>query len=286
VIPAERDLIGALRGQALLAEFPDPIAGLTRLEGPFPRLDEFLAAEVKAPRLGNYFEALIKYALVQLLGMKRVHSNVPIPGETGQTLGEMDFVYEGVHLEVATKFYLYWNPEGGPPETRHFLGTMVRDRLDLKLEKLKSRQLTITQRPEARAVLERLAFGEVSSRALVRGRLFYPLAAGDWRTHPSPPEVAAAHDRGWWCHARDLDPVRFAPETRWQILPRLNWMAAEGLWEPPTEGAWLTTAALVAQPRERPRLVVELQPAGGGLYREVSRGMLVPDEWPDVREIY
>ncbi|MBI3544256.1 MAG: DUF1853 family protein, partial [Deltaproteobacteria bacterium] len=56
-------------------------------------LAAYVREHLKSPRLGIYFEVLVRYWLERKLGMRDVRSNVPIRDPRGATLGELDFLF-------------------------------------------------------------------------------------------------------------------------------------------------------------------------------------------------
>jgi len=245
-------------------------------------------------RLGRHAERLLQFALQHADGVELLAANLPVrrAGERGiQTLGELDFVWRDlatgaiVHWEMAAKFYLY---AGGGTEGLHgFVGPNLVDRLADKLAHLIHRQLPLGHAPEARALLGR----EVDrSEVYLLGWLFF-------RNGEAPPGLAALgiaddHLRGWWSSLEDWR-ARAAEggRTRWCRLSRASWLSPAVMPERETEHADALHAALArrfADPgldkgwrRESPVMLCELEPAGAGLWRERSRGFVVPPGWEE-----
>ncbi len=169
-------------------------------------LEAFVASE-KDHRLGARFERLIEFGLLHLPGFTCVERRLQVHVD-GRTRGEFDFIVRNQndnqleHWEVASKFYL-----GVPSsDTLAWVGPGKRDSLNRKLRHLTERQLLLTELPESQEA--RAALGQAVSevRALIKGRLFYPLnrgaahdsafqfdtPAGSIRLNPSAPT-------GLWC---------------------------------------------------------------------------------------
>ncbi|MBC7692597.1 MAG: DUF1853 family protein [Methylotenera sp.] len=252
-----RDLYWALKGPGLLSSTHSPfvnrvvadleieaqlalqLGSLTQLDvAPGPLETHLLEQTATTQRLGRYFEALLSYWIQKVLKPHVFSSNLIISGIPGEgmrktTLGELDVVSQrepgmtGEHWEAAVKFYLFAGStpaEALAPE--FYVGTMVRDRLDLKIDKLFNHQLRITDRPETQDTLRKLGINLVRSRALVKGILFYPLGE-NWQIHPTPVEVSPRHQRGWWLpsdQTQELE-VHCRADSRYLILRKVRWLS-------------------------------------------------------------
>lgn len=233
-------------------------------------------------RLGSHFESLLAFWLSWPGNphYELVARNLPVRAE-GRTLGEFDFLVrergsgEWQHWEVAVKFFLGVQPGG---QARHWIGPGLRDRLDLKLERLRTHQLRLALGPAGRRVLAEHGLPSARPVCLVKGCLFYPAdaAVADW----APRDAATGHLQGWWQdHAGFL--ARWGDTgLDWLRLPKANWMTAV-----------LADASMAqpAQPQDIRALLAGLPVAGGrsavcviGLRdgREVTRGFVVPAGWP------
>ncbi|GLQ32314.1 DUF1853 family protein [Litoribrevibacter albus] len=97
-------------------------------------------------RVGFYYEALVSYLLHAFPDVTLLEEHLQLQ-DKGRTLGEIDFLYldeisqKTIHLETAVKFYLgssAWIDQSN--STKHWLGPMIKDRLDLKTRHLISHQ--------------------------------------------------------------------------------------------------------------------------------------------------
>lgn len=235
-------------------------------------------------RLGTYFESLLAF----WLGWpgnplyRLVAHGLPVR-QRNRTIGELDFLVEDrgngrlQHWEVAVKFYLGVAPGG---DHRAWIGPGLRDRLDLKVERLLTHQLQLARGPEAGRLLEELGLPPPEPVCLLRGRLFYPPAAELARW--APVGAATGHLRGWWMTEADFLRYYADSELRWIRLPREHWLAPvdlsglEGtvlIGEP--EAAFPFIETLRASPDNRAAAVVGLLQG-----QEVSRGFITPPGWP------
>ncbi len=282
--PAVRDLAWALCAPPLLAQPPapqrHPLAASPWARQPTQLADWLLALErdsrpLKAwlarrsiRRLGLYYEHLWQFALQAAPGVELLGANLPVRA-AGQTLGELDLLLrddEGVHhLELAIKLYLGQPDQGGTL----WIGPGGHDRLDLKLDHLRTHQLPLPTTAAARQVLAALTQAPIQSDLWLAGYLFYPLN----RACPAPSGQHPEHLRGRWLHAADW--AGFAEQ------------AAAGPWIDLPRAAWLAPARLDALPEtpltavtDQAQLRVRLSRAADGSWREAERVFVVNDAWP------
>ena len=227
-------------------------------------------------RLGPYFETLLAYWLTHLMGGHLIAANLPVK-EGNLVLGEYDFLWRDAagalhHWEASVKFYLQVDAAAG---LAGYVGTLTRDRLDLKFAHLKDKQLKLASTAAGKAALP--STGElVSARALLKGWLFYPHGQA---ISPAP-EVSQQHLSGWWLR---WDDTRFDPEQnlRWKVLPRLEWLTparsrnGDGLKTQTLLREFLTEHFAVAG---GPILIAGLAAVGDN-WQELTRGFIVPSDW-------
>ncbi|WP_047258210.1 DUF1853 family protein [Chromobacterium subtsugae] len=244
----------------------DGAALLGRLERePAPLLDWLAASHPK--RLGKYAERLFSFWFRTAPHIRLAAENLTVINETRRTLGEFDFLLwldgEPWHLETASKFYLQL---GNGPDT--LVGPSLRDAWRLKATKLAT-QLQLSRHPAAAAQLPD-GFAACQTGARLSGWLFYP-AGQAW-----PPPSGAL--RGWHAPLLPAWPQTLSG-SRWAWLPCLSWLAPALLDASRVHSQAALREQLLAC--AAPQLVAELQPAGGGLWRETARGFVTPDGWPD-----
>lgn len=224
-------------------------------------------------RLGSDFEQLWQCWLSEHPRWQLLAHNLPIR-ESNRTLGEFDLLVrdretgEQEHWELAVKFYLgYGNLD--QPQSWH--GPKFRDRLDHKLRHLRDDQLCWKDRPAGQACLVAQGLAPQRSRAIVKGRLCYPLAQADADAN----FAASGHEKGLW-----------ATVTQWR-----HWLAQQTAIPyaaPLTRTEWLgvetTTPALpftdylssTMAPDQRP-LALKLRVAN----KVWPMVFVVPEDWPD-----
>lgn len=231
-------------------------------------------------RLGAYFEALFEMWVQESPALRPIANNLQVR-EQKQTIGEFDFILERrgevEHWELAIKLYL---GHPGVGEGERWFGPNARDRLDLKLAKMRDHQLRLGSRDSGRRALQKLGVESAKSYGLIKGYLFDALNP-IYRTNDfiyAGPQVL----RGWWTHFRDREAILQRAESEgasgYLILPRLRWMA------PAFSPEVIPLVHLVqdASLGQRPALLA-LMRWTDGVWHEVSRGFVVPDGWPQLR---
>lgn len=216
-------------------------------------------------RLGVYAEALLAFWCQQAPHIDQVAANLPLR-VAGRTVGEFDFLLringQPCHLEAASKFYLQL---AEPPYA--LVGPGLRDAWWLKYRKL-AQQLVLSRHPAA--VLP-AGFEDVPAYSVLTGWLFFPDPPAP--LHPALSETAC---RGWWRRLSDPWPTRRG--SRWQVLPRLQWLSPVRCASRHTQEEGTMRASLAGS--DTPWLLAELQPGEDGDWYEVARGFVVPDYWP------
>ncbi|KZX58789.1 hypothetical protein A3709_17495 [Halioglobus sp. HI00S01] len=215
-------------------------------------------------RLGLYFEKLWHFFLEQDPQVDLLATNLAVRHE-GRTLGEFDVIYfcrqrrRHIHLELAVKFYLR-GPNVTGSAWEHWLGPNTRDRLDLKVKRMRDHQLALSDREEAAAVLTALGVTALDREMEVKGRLFAPC---DQPGEPPPGwPVTAPLDTYQHCASPDMPPEGATLlEREFWLAPLLERPARDNRGEPHAH---------------RPQLVAELDTCGA----ELRRYFQVPETWP------
>ena len=289
--PHVRDLVWVMAAPSLMRESSAPdfavpdsfgqaavrnaMPALHALDDNPGHLYEWIAAR-KSQRLGRYFESLLEYWITHLLYGEIIAANLAV--KLGDIVtGEYDFLWRdatGVlnHWEVSVKLYLQVDVAAG---LAGYIGTLTRDRLDLKFAHLRDKQLKLSSTAAGQAVLPRA--GEfVHARALLKGWLFYPY--GQAAIYPLP--VSPQHLSGWWLRW-GMSGFNPQPDLHWKVLPRLEWFtpaihpSVEGL---QTETDFSAALAMHFAEEGGPLLVAGLAESSDH-WQEVTRGFVVPLNW-------
>jgi hypothetical protein len=185
-----------------------------------------------------------------------------------RTLGELDYLIrdgdEVVHLEVAVKFYL--SVTAGDHE--YWVGPALRDRLDLKVRKLRERQLPIVETEGCVRWLKEKGLPQPTvQRVMLKGGLF---------SRETSLSGSGAKNDGWsWGRLTDF---RDTDDFLWEVLRKPNWFAGcRG------EGGAMSWQGLVESVEcewenfRAPVMVVRRSKLEGN--PEVSRHFVVPKDW-------
>jgi hypothetical protein len=254
------------------------------------RQPELLTTTLKkhqSRRLGYYFEQLVAFWLQQRLAGDYFASHVRV-FEQKRVLGEFDFLFtrrdsrQLVHWETAVKFYLRFTHEDGEVL---WYGPNARDRLDIKLDRVFTHQLRLSDLPQGKALLNEKGFETVRAQTFFKGYLFYPVSS-DWRRPQSLPDtIAPDHLTGWWTRSTQLALPDHAVNDRWRVLPRLEWLApriipeahAKSLMDISHLQDWL--GRHFARSKQS-LLIAQLTRDSNARWQEKSRGFVVGVEWP------
>jgi hypothetical protein len=155
-----------------------------------PRSLHDFIAQRPTRRLGQYFETLIAFLLAHIPDTQIIATNLQVQNAQ-RTLGEYDFLFRDAdgnicHWETAVKFYLQAEPLS---EQRAFIGLAVRDRLDIKLDRVFQHQLQLGHTPAGRAALP-TGLVLQKTQAFIKGYLFYPATHAGKCFIPNAPSQA------------------------------------------------------------------------------------------------
>jgi hypothetical protein len=259
-------------------------------------------AATRITRLGRYAERLLGWFLQHGPAARLVAAGVPLR-RAGVTLGECDFLVQTrqgarLHWELAVKCYLHAggghgeaSPQLSAPlsaqlsaQLSNYVGPNLKDRFDLKLAHVLNHQLPLSAREEFASIGY---VGPWTPQMFIKGWLFYRHG----ETPPDPVELDPAHGRGWWVTRGDWPAFASAHAQKWRTLPRLEWLAPRR--HTPLElqaaGLALVDARTLAEQTLRqhgPAMVAAFVEDSAGNLMEISRGFIVPDEWPELAQSY
>jgi uncharacterized protein len=225
-------------------------------------------------RLGFYAEKLLAFYFQSC--EKLVAYSLQVRAGKNHTIGEFDFLLRRderlVHWEFATKFYLL-KPGSLGQDTGCFIGPNLNDTLAAKMHKILDRQLLLSQHPAAGSYLpEPVALAQ----GLIKGWLFYP--------DPSVRALKSAgistmHCHGFW---KTLSQLPSLVAERYSILPRLSWLSPARMeLEYSLTGQSFHDAVHAHFAHQKTPLLVALLEQEDEVTIEISRGFIVPDDWPD-----
>ncbi|MBE8232434.1 MAG: DUF1853 family protein [Endozoicomonadaceae bacterium] len=177
--------------------------------------------------IGRRFECYVRYWLMISPHFECLQHSYILEKDK-RTLGEADFIIRElstnkiIHLEVAVKFYLGINRDIDQNQTlnstettdisamHHWHGTNLRDRLDIKFNRLTNHQTQL-----AKNYPEQMPYAIDESWCLLKGRMFTPLAQ-----QTLPDFFADECPQGIWLSTHD------APKTKTHLLlQKQDWLA-------------------------------------------------------------
>jgi hypothetical protein len=106
-----------------------------------------------------------------------------------------------------------------------------------------------------------------------------------------PVELDPSHGRGWWVTRSEWLDFAAARAHMWRVLPRLEWLAPRRHKQGEAEAAgfaFVDQQMLAEQTSHQhgPTMVAAFASDGVGNFAELSRGFIVPDDWPEQAQIY
>ncbi|MEM8561796.1 MAG: DUF1853 family protein [Pseudomonadota bacterium] len=263
---------------------PERLEWLLKLDRDPSKLLHYLT-DKPATRLGIYFERLWQFFLIEDPQFELVAHNLPVR-DAGSTVGEFDIICwchqrnTHVHLELAVKFYLGHSSQRrqtAGSRWRDWLGPNARDRLDIKLDRMRHQQTRLAELPQASAQLADIGVEGTLSEVVIKGHLFTPI-----QQSLSPP--LGYNPRAQMQRWVSIDKLTAAishlsgnyflplPKTHWLSLARADSIQAcvSRTQLPDT----LTT--LLTQTNGRPQLAAALNDKGQELYRFFT----TTQDWP------
>jgi|GEM_PF-5990109 len=195
----------------------------------------FLRARPRLYKLGLYAQTLLEFVFANLPALKLLACDLPVQaGQPPRTVGAFDFLLqeagasEVLHLEFALKILLRRDGGGVPERSEDWIGPEGRDRLDLKLAKLQSAQLKLSDTLEGRALLGvRLGLDpeRIRPRLLLRGIGLVPYG------QPFESElISSSSIQGFWAREGSVEAAQLRART--YLLndhPKLDWLRTDTL---------------------------------------------------------
>ncbi|MCX4024949.1 DUF1853 family protein [Endozoicomonas sp. SM1973] len=248
-------------------------------------------ASRKSHLLGIYYETLWHYLLAAKLNCKLQTTNLQVKSNQG-TLGEFDLIYQAssseqpFHRELAVKYYLGLPCDSSEAHSpwSYWVGPGLKDRLDLKVNKLINKQGRLSQSIEGQALLQQHQLFPVTAEILLQGYLFYPFAAHC----PAPQHACIDHLTGYWLTTSQL--AEFIEHNQltdeFVLLAKHEWLSAFSNTTSAIQHRLFSSAALnhyATQHFTTSAYPYPLLIASGSsnhqFWQETLRFFLVPDDW-------
>jgi hypothetical protein len=229
--------------------------------------------ELRSPYLGHYFEKLCFFWVRKDPELKLIANNIQVKAK-GRTLGEIDLIVESEgrteHWELAVKFYL---ATGNAKNFKDWVGPNPVDRFDLKLNKIKSRQLELSSTAEAARELEKYGISQLCKKYFIKGYLYYSL------NKDQEPFIMANpyHNRSWWLYEDQIDLLRNKELVRKE---KRQWLSQNLFQEEDLVPFSRIPNLLRSRKLLKPQLfsIVEKQ---GKEFVEISSGFIALRNWPE-----
>ncbi len=246
-------------------------------------------------RLGLYCESLFNFFLENTPEENnKVYKNFRVQGEK-QTIGECDFIVASTkphlaHIEIAVKFFL--QTQSGETEWHSWVGPNSIDRLDIKLERMRTHQLPLPQRKDTEERFlelknENKKTGEIESLHFIKGVLFTPFDGDLIISLPenTNPNLLHAH----WIKISDF--LDYAPnsENEFTLCDKMEWLTGPEKFN--TEGPDI----VISQMRKMYENAHKERKTAPGFMvwlnhphdknKEQIRLMVVSDSWPEINPL-
>jgi len=226
-------------------------------------------------RLGHYAENLLTFYF-RHEGLLYAHG-LQVHGEKSDTIGEFDYLLfaQGglLHLELATKFYLFHRAADvtRPMTVFNYLGPNLNDSLGAKMQKILQQQLSLSQHEAAKKLVQSKI---IAAKALIKGWLFYHTSDRDLA---SVGGIASHHCLGFWWTLNELEHLAVPYALR---LERLQWLAqAQVSPDEVMEKSMILDALHRHFQIDSTPVMVAIMKRNGHLMQEFCRGMVVSNDW-------
>lgn len=229
--------------------------------------------------MGKYFEQLLFYILERDERYEVIAKNLPVR-KGKDTVGEIDLILKNArthqleHWEIALKYYLQSQPS---EDHSVMLGPNAIDNLAKKMLKLTQHQLPLTTDLTSFGISDTQS---VADRLFIKGQFFYKLGYKHG-CNIFPNAANPTHEKGWWCYLSYMDMIP-DQNLRWTTILKPNWIGH-------TESGSIHNLLYFSDLKDSLRqhfqgeihsvLCVGLQEENG-LWKEVSRGFVVNNDWP------
>jgi uncharacterized protein len=225
-------------------------------------------------RIGLYFEDLWKFWLNNTPDYQVILHNVQVQSDKN-TLGAFDLIVmnereEFEHWELAIKFYLGLN---NSQNWNQWVGPNNNDKLSIKLEKMRNKQIELSNHPEGKLFLENQNIEKISRRRIIIKGMFFK----QWTSNVSPESANKNCETGIWLEQHQISSyVRQFPFTyRYSVRTKPDWLSDVCLYRDDTED--IREMEDYCYSKNYPMLISILQ--GRKVYSEKYRLFIVPDGW-------
>jgi len=238
------------------------------------------------PRLGLYAESLLANWMKSHPYLNLLACNKQIFNKDKQTIGAFDFLVHDSqhdlwwHWELTVKYYLLHQTN----DSHQWIGPDRRDTLTRKYKHLLTRQIRLSDTPEGKQYLAQWHTGEWQKAIIARGYLFYPRAQWLKQDFISDNTLNPEHNKAWWLHAKDITELE-NENTYWLIRKKPDWLIPALKNNDSEIQNSKEIVSMLKQHFEnsvRAIMLSQLEKTPSGQYTEISRAIIVPDNWPEI----
>ena len=171
-------------------------------------------------RLGHLAEFIVSGLINASTNYEVIYENIQLI-EDKQTIGELDFIIENslsksiIHMELAYKFYLF-DPSLSNDQINNWIGPNRNDSLKQKLDKLKTRQFPLLQKPITNSTLN-LETNEISQALCLLVNLYVPF---EYKNSFSPAYAKAI--KGYYINQETFINLE-SPTKSYYLPPKKEW---------------------------------------------------------------
>lgn len=245
--------------------------------------------------LGSYFECLWQYYFKYGPDVSLIQHHIQV-SDHKQTLGELDILakikQQHFHVELAVKFYLQLPGSSGLNES-DWVGPQSRDRLDIKLKKLITKQFPFLFSVDTiQHLTNQKMLQDYQQTLALKGYLFQQFN----QEYKLPLSCNPPIQMGSWIHANQIQELfdsHSENPSYWALLPKHQWLgeclidsdsahtSINVLNKEDVENQILQHFYQNTNPKKKFALMLVTLSQEDRQFRELNRYFIVHDTWPE-----
>ena len=179
----------------------------------------FKDKENNSIRLGKWVEKFVSLQIDNQKDASIILENIKVK-KNNNTIGELDLLFDRngqtIHLEIAYKFYLL-NNSNDTKKLENWIGPNRKDNLNLKLEKIRTKQFPLLFKEETKTHLDQIDFESINQQTCFKAQLFIPLSSQNTSIEPLNNDCIV----GTYFNYDKIDSFK---ECRFYIPSKLEWL--------------------------------------------------------------
>lgn len=231
-------------------------------------------------KIGKQFEQLITSYFTWSQQWEIVLQNLQVI-DRKKTIGEIDFIVKNLldrkhyHIEVAVKFYLGTSDLSDPS---NWIGPNVTDNLKLKLDKLNTHQLLLSQHPSLKEKFNLLGIETITPSVWMKGILF---RHKNELNSILPDSISSSPTIGYWIYQKEVHLLS-EEEGLWKILDRKEWIGTSTVSKENAQQLFSSEELInhIQQIQSLKSLMLSKMVLSGNYYIEEERWMIIYNHWP------